>query len=155
MKIALRYLIIMYSNVDWVVFLSILQIQFNNSFNVVIDLLFNEVVYEFKIKKFILTLISIDFIERDESKFIVNRRMKYRQKTVVVIAFANAKAKIYYDARHQSFMFNAENRVYFRLHHEYILFEHFNRKMFNQRYESFLIKRRVDRLIYEFDLSTI
>ena len=145
----------MYSDVDWVLFLSTLQTQFNNSINTVIDFLFNEVVYEFKIKKFISTFASVDFIEIDELKFIVNRRMKYRQKTVVVTAFVNVKTKVYYNARHQSFMFNVENRVYLRLHHEYTLFEHFNRKMFNQRCESFLIKRRVDRLIYEFNLSAI
>ena len=156
-KIALRYLIIIYSDIDWVLFLSTLQAQFNNSINVVIDLSFNEVVYEFKIRKFISVFVSfsISFAERDEFEFIVNRRMKYKQKTVVVIVFVNAKIKVYYDARHQSFMFNFENRVYLRLHHEYILFDHFNRKMFNQRCDSFFVKRRVDRLAYEFELLFI
>ena len=79
--------------------------------------------------------------------------MKYKQKAVVTIAFVNAKAKVYYDVRHQLFMFNVEDRVYFRLHHEYTLSDHFNKKMFNQRYDSFMIKRRVNRLVYEFDLS--
>ena len=131
MKIVLRYLIIMYSNIDWILFLSILQIQFNNSFNVVIDLSFNEVVYEFKIRKFISTFASVGSIEIDESKFIVNQRIKYKQKTIDVTAFVNVKTKIYYDARHQLPMFNVENRVYLRLHHEYILSNHFNEKMFN------------------------
>ena len=81
--------------------------------------------------------------------------MKYKQKTVVVIVFINAKVKMYYNARHQFFMFNVKNRVYLRLYHEYILFDHFNKKMFNQRYDLFLIKRRVDRLTYKFDLSII
>ena len=81
--------------------------------------------------------------------------MKYKQKAVAAIAFVNAKTKMYYDARHQSFMFNVENRVYFRLHHEYILSDHFNKKMFNQRCDSFMIKRRVNKLAYELDLSII
>ena len=109
----------------------ILQTQLNNFFNVVIDLLFNKVVYEFKIRKFISTFVNVNFNEIDESKFIVNRRIKYKQKTIVVIAFVNVKTKVYYNTRHQSLIFNFENRVYFRLHHEYILFEHFNKKMFN------------------------
>ena len=81
--------------------------------------------------------------------------MKYKQKTIVVIVFVNAKAKMYYNVRHQFFMFNFENRVYLRLYYEYILFDHFNRKMFNQRRDSFFVKRRVDKLIYKFELSFI
>ena len=48
-KITLRFIIINYSNIDFILMLSTLQIMMNNAFNVVIDLSFNEIIYEFKI----------------------------------------------------------------------------------------------------------
>ena len=50
-EIAIRFFIINYFDVNFVLILSILQIQLNNSFNVVIDLLINEINYNFKIRE--------------------------------------------------------------------------------------------------------
>ena len=150
MKIAFRFFIIMFSNVKWFIFLSTLQAQLNNSFNIVTELASNEIVYEFKTKKLI---IAVDVKVDNISDNILNRRLKYQRETADVIVFAQVKTKIYYDVKHQFILFHFENKVYFRLHHEYQLSDRFNRKMFNQRCESFTVKRRVDRLAYELKLS--
>ena len=150
MKIALRFLIINYSNIDHVKTLLFLQIMLNNSINVIIDLSFNEIIYDFKIRD--------AFIEIVNSEISVNLnfaalRLKYKKKVVDVIAFVNAKVKIYYDARHTFLLLNVENYVYLRLYHEYHLPNRSNKKLFQQRCESFLMKKRVKRLAYELDLS--
>ena len=49
MKIAIRFLVI--ANIDIVFTLSFFQTQLNNSSNVSIDLFFNDIVYEFKVRK--------------------------------------------------------------------------------------------------------
>ena len=72
-EIIFRYFIIIYSNENWFVFLSILQTQLNNSFNVVIDLFFNEIIYDFKIRN---ALIVVDASQM--SKDIFSQRLKYQ-----------------------------------------------------------------------------
>jgi len=79
-----------------------LQAQLNNSLNVAIEMAPNEVIYNFKIKKALLLLHDSKLVRDD----IVNKRLKYRAKAIDVTTFANAKTKIYYDARHTSLMLN-------------------------------------------------
>ena len=43
--------------------------------------------------------------------------------------------------------------IYLRLHKSYFLFSKFDKKIFNQYVESFFVKRRVNRLVYELNLS--
>ena len=88
------------------------------------------------------------------SKDIFNQRLKYQQKTADVTIFVNVKIKIYYDVKHQFIFFRFDDRVYLRLHQNYKFFDNHNRKMFNQRCEFFIVKRRVERLAYELNLST-
>ena len=149
MKIVLRYLIITYSNVKNIIFLSSLQIQLNNVVNAFTKLSLNEIIYDFRIKKFIFV---VKF--QNMSKNIFQQRLKYQRETVDVIFFVNAKIKMYYDVRHQSIFFRFDDRVYFRLHQKYQLSNRSNKKMFNQRFEFFIVKRRVDRLTYKLKLST-
>ena len=104
-------------------------------------------IYEFKTRKIVFNLTENVFV----SDF-VDRRDEYKKKIVDVDDFVNTKTKVYYDARHQSLMFKSKNKAYFRLHQKYTLSNHFNRKMFNQRCDFFLVKRRIERLVYEFDL---
>ena len=148
-EIVFRYLITIYSNVNWFVFLSVLQTQLNNFLNVAIGLSLNEVIYDFKVRD---ALIVIDASQ--VSKNIFSQRLKYQQKIADATAFVNAKIKIYYDVRHQSILFRSDDRVYLRLHQVYKFSDSHNRKMFNQRCEFFIIKRRTERLVYELDLST-
>ena len=56
MKIVLRYLIITYSNVKYIIFLSSLQIELNNVVNAFIKLSLNEVIYDFRVKKLIFVV---------------------------------------------------------------------------------------------------
>ena len=91
-EIIIRFLIINYSNINFVLTLSIFQAQINNFANVVIDLSINEINYEFKIRE---TLSSLTI----EKKIIdlLAQRFKYRREIVDVIIFVNIKTKIYYN----------------------------------------------------------
>ena len=80
------------------------------------------------------------------------RRLKYQQKTVDVIVFVNVKAKIYYNAKHQSILFKSNNKMYLKLNYDYKLSDCNNRKLNNQRCDFFIVKRRVDRLMYKLNL---
>ena len=91
--------------------MSALQAQLNNFFNVVIDLFFNEIIYDFKIKD---ALIVVDASQM--SKDIFSQRLKYQQKIADVTTFVNVKIKIYYDVKHQFIFFRSDDRVYLRLH---------------------------------------
>ena len=90
----------------------ILQTQLNNFFNVVIELLFNKIIYNFKIKNALIVVVDASQM----SKNIFNQRLKYQQKIVDVIVFVNVKIKIYYDVKHQFIFFNFNDRVYLRLY---------------------------------------
>ena len=147
-KIIIWFIIINYSNINFVLILFSLQVTLNNSINVIINLSLNEINYDFKIRKTLTTLFVDQVVD------LSTQRLKYRQKIIDVIVFANVKIKIYYDARHTFLLLKAEDYVYLRLHHDYWLLNKFERKISQQRCESFLIKRRVKRLVYELKLSS-
>ena len=145
-KIAIRFFIINYSNVNFVLTLFSLQTQLNNSINTIIDLAFNEINYNFKIREAFFNL------TKQKTTNLSTQRLKYWQKATNVLIFANVKAKIYYDARHIFLLFKLDDYIYLRLHHEYQLSKRFNKKISQQRCDSFLIKRRIDWLVYELKL---
>ena len=122
----------------------------NNFANIIINLLANEINYEFKKRETLSSLII-------EKKIVdlLAQRLKYRREIVNVTIFVNIKTKIYYDAQHVFLILKIQNYVYLRLHHVYQLFDRFNKKINQQRCDFFLVKRRVDRLIYELDFSFI
>ena len=74
----------------------ILQTQLNNFFNIVIELLLNEIIYNFKIKNALIVVVNTSQMLKN----IFNQRLKYQQKIVNVIVFVNVKVKIYYDVKH-------------------------------------------------------
>ena len=80
-------------------------------------------------------------------------KFRYRQEATSVCSYASLKFKIRYDSLHVPLLLKSKNKVFLRLHRDYSLFEKHNKKLFNQRCDSFLVKRRVDRLVYELDLS--
>ena len=129
--------------------MSFLQTQLNNFFNTTIDLLLNEVIYNFKTRE-MLAIVANEIIQM--LKNIFNQRLKYQREAVDVTIFVNVKIKVYYNAKHQAIFFRFNKKIYFWLHHNYKLLDRFNRKMFNQRCEFFTIKRRVKRLVYELNL---
>ena len=149
-EIAIRFF---YSNdfdVNIVSALLTIQSQFNNSFNVFTDFAFNEIIYDFKVRDTISTLNQENL--RDES--FADKRKKYQAKTSDAIAFVNVKMKMYYDFRHTSLLLKSEKKVYLKFNKSYKLSKH-HKKLFQQKCESFLIKRKVERLIYEFELFFI
>ena len=90
-----------------------MQTQLNNSINVIIDLLLNEIIYNFKIRKVLITLFVEQIVD------LLTQQLKYQQKIVDVIAFVNVKVKIYYNARHTPLLLKVEDYVYFRLYYNY------------------------------------
>ena len=84
---------------------------------------------------------------------ITQRRLKYRAKTVDATAFANTKARVYYNAKHTSLLLNSDNKIYLRLNYDYQLSRNSNRKLLSQRCDLFLVKRKVERLTYELKIS--
>ncbi len=131
--------------------MSILQSQLNNNSNVAIDLTSNKIVYKFKIKETLLLLYK-DYSIID----VFKKRLEFHAKTINVIVFAKIKAKIYYNARHQLLLFNFEDKIYLRLNHNYYLLEKLSKKILSQQCDSFfLIKKRIDRLVYFLKLSSM
>ena len=49
-------------------------------------------------------------------------------------------------------MLKINDMIYLRLYKNYSLFSKFDKKLFNQYVDSFLVKQRVNRLIYELNL---
>ena len=147
-EIAVRFLTASELNISAV--LSSIQAQFNNSSNATTDLTLNQIVYEFKIRE------AISFINDQtfEEFFIESTRLKYRTKVAEAISYANAQMKIRYDSRHVSLLFKSEDKAYLKLHKNYKISSQENRKLFNQRCELFLVKRRIEKLSYELDLSS-
>ena len=146
-EIALRYLITTYPDVEHITFLPSLQAQLNNAANASTGLSPNEVIYGFRVKELTSAVGSQDIPED-----IPQQRLEYQREAADATAFANAKAKVYYDARHQPIFFRPGDRVYLRLHQGYQLPGRPNKKMSNQRCGPFTVKRRAGRLAYELEL---
>lgn len=158
-EIILRFIIIENSNFDVVKTLSTLQFSLNNVNTTSTEYSSNELMYDFKIRG-VLTTLSFnarDMIATSDMKSNVvkktEKRFIYVKKVANVIAFVNAKAKTYYDKKHQSLLLQSNEKAYIKLHHEYKLLDVLNKKLNNQRADSFLMKRRIRRLTYELNLS--
>ena len=65
-----------------------------------------------------------------------------------------AQMKIRYNSRHVSLLLKSENKAYLKFHKNYKILSQKNCKLFNQRCEPFLMKRRIEKLSYELDLSS-
>ena len=163
-EIALRYLMFENSNVNWVAALLALQFAFNNAINSSIEKISNEICYEFKIQEVIFTIAesfmftksrfeNLNIKTKKQLKHIETIKVRYCQEATNVCSYASLKLKIRYDSLHVSFLLKLKDKVFLRLHRDYSLFEKHNKKFFNQRCDSFLVKRRIDRLVYELDLS--
>ena len=141
--------------------LSILQFNLNNNVHVVIEKFFNQIVIDFQFRK-IMIVVIMSFALRQSSNTITivakskfeKNRFVFQKKIDDVIAFVVAKSKILYDKKHQFLKLNFDDKTYFRFYHEYSLSSQINVKLFNQRIESFLVKRRIDKLAYELNLSS-
>ena len=150
-KITIRYFIIEHSDIDYVLALSSIQAQLNNSLNTVIDLVSNEMIYDFKIRDALFNITKINIVNAQD---LSTQRLKYQQETTDATVFATTKAKIYYDVRHTSILLKKDEYVYLRLNKEYKLSKRFNSKLSQQRCELFQILQRVERLAYKLNLSS-
>ena len=150
-KIAIRFLYANDSDVDVIVALSSIQSRLNNSLNASTELCFNEIIYEFKIRNCLSSLNNTSDTDIS-SKALSEMRLLYRKKIADAISFANASMKIYYDVKHVSLLLKSENKTYLRLHKKYSLSNNHSKKLSTQRCDSFIIKRRVERLVYELKL---
>ena len=141
--------------------LSALQFSLNNSVHVVIEKFLNQVVIDFQFREIMIAVImssalrqSSNTVTTDAKSEFEKNRFVFQKKIDDVTAFVVAKSKILYDKRHQFLKLNLGDKAYFRFHHEYFLSSQINVKLFNQRIESFLVKRRIDKLAYELNLSS-
>ena len=150
-EIAIKYFVIKFSNIDYTLTLFAIQIQLNNTFNIATNLSFNEIIYEFKIKNAISSLIEINTANVQN---LSTQRMKYQRKIVDVTNFAIVKIKIYYDSRHTSIRFKQNEKTYLQLNKNYKLSDKSNSKLSQQRCESFRIFERIERLAYKLKLSS-
>ena len=150
-KITIRHFIIEHFNIDYVLAFSFIQAQLNNSFNKVIDLISNEMIYDFKIKNALFNITKVNIVNAQDLSI---QRLKYQRITIDAIVFATTKIKIYYDVKHTSILFNEDDYVYLRLNKNYKLSKRFNSKLSQQRCDFFKILRRVERLTYKLNLSS-
>ena len=148
-KITIRYFIIEHSNIDYVLALSFIQAQLNNSLNTATDLVSNEMIYDFKIRNALFSITKINTVNAQD---LSTQRLKYQQETIDAIVFAATKIKIYYDVKHTSILLNEDDYVYLRLNKDYKLSRRLNSKLSQQRCDLFKILRRVDRLTYQLNL---
>ncbi len=144
-EIALRYLLTSNSNLSWHEALSSLQHDLMN-FIIFTSFTSNQTLYEVNIKLSLMIL-------NDHTKNSTLARELIRKKIADVIDFANARSKIIYDDKHKSFAFNSKNKIYLRLHREYSLSEKNNHKLSNQRSNLYVIKRKIENVVYELILS--
>ena len=145
-EITIRFIITNYPNINFILALPSLQAQLNNAANVATDLSPNEIIYNFRIREALTTLSAAQAAD------LPTQRLEYRQKAADATAFANAKAKIYYNARHTPLLLKTRDYAYLRLHHGYRLPSKPDQKLSQQRCEPFLIKRRISRLAYKLKL---
>ncbi len=144
-----------------------IQASLNNASNVFIELSSNELIYEFKVRDILVVLfISEKFMKSSSENFentqkqfkileLLNEtRLRNRQETIDATSFANVKIKILHDKRHKSLFLKSKKKTFLSLHKEYNLSKIINKKLFQQRCDSFIIKRRVNRLAYELNLSS-
>lgn len=148
-EIAIRFLVTEYPDINWVLALPSLQAQLNNAPNVATGLSPNEIIYGFKVRDTLSALAPRN--ERHDFDMAA-QRLEYRQEAADATAFANAKAKIYYDARHQPLLLRQGDSAYIILHHGYQLPGRPNRKVSPQRCGPFKVVRRVGRLAYKLEI---
>lgn len=130
--------------------MSFLQTQLNNNLNIATRSLSTKIIYDFKIKKALLLLYDC-FVELIINN-LSNCCLEYYVKASEVIAFANAKNKIYYNVCYISLIIRSSKKAYLKLNYKYQLFDKLNKKLFLQQCDLFLIKRRIGQLAYELKL---
>jgi hypothetical protein len=157
-EIAIRFSLMKNQISDFTKLLFFIQTFMNNVSNVSIELFSNEILYEFKVTKFLNLLNDTNAINAkdDESlTFLKKERIILRNEAENAIAFANAAMKIRLDFIRKSLNLNVKNFVYLKLHKEFTQLDLTNRKFSKQRLESVKILKKIEKLVYKLDISTI
>ena len=129
-----------------------MQLNFNNEINAIIEKSSNELTFNFQLKKIITIVVRKTFITLFAANYFVNNKFMYKQKTANAIFFVTIKFKILYNNKYQLLRFRFNEKTYFRLHQNFFFFFKSNYKLFNQKTNFFVIKRKIKKLTYEFEL---
>jgi hypothetical protein len=142
---------------DFVKLISSIQIILNNFANASIEISSNEMLYKFKVTKFLNVLTNSIILEKTNDKnsltFLEKKRVIIRKKVEKAIIFANVAMKIRHDLTKKSLKMNVKNVVYLKLHKKYIQSDLFNRKFSKQRLEGVKIIEKIDKLAYKLEIS--
>ncbi len=143
-----------------------IQASLNDSSNIFIELFSNELIYEFKVRNTFFVLFTFENFMKSSSENFENTqkqfkilellnetRLRNRQEAVDAAFFANVKIKILHDKKHKLLFLKSKEKTFLRFHKDYNLSELINKKLSQQKCDFFIIKLRVDRLVYELDLS--
>jgi hypothetical protein len=129
------------NEVNFIKIVSFIQFILNNSTNAFIEVIFNELLYEFKIAK------SLNLLERfDDENFttsIEHERDVLKKQAKKTIIFVNANMKIKYDSTRTSLDLNVEDSIFFKLHKDYNQSDLTNRKFSKQRLESIKMLEKI------------
>ena len=130
--------------------LSRIQRDFNNFISN--EFSSNEIAYDFtsiqimNLRKSFAASVDISF---------KNRRLITRQKVSDAIAFDQMNVKFHYDRKHESLFMKIDEQALIRLHKSYNISFFINRKYDQQYVRFFIITKKIERLIYRFDISDI
>ena len=139
---------------DWDLFLLSLQAQLNSAKYAVTEAALNELVYDVNLRSAFDTL-NESHEETVSDLIIAEMQKMLQQKAAEATLFANVKAKIHYDFNHQAIEFKENDQVFLWLYKGYSLSGKSSRKISNQWCGLFRIIKRVGRLAYELELSSI
>ena len=145
-EIALRYLITGKPGVNWLDALPAMQSAFNNQKSASTGRSPNEILYGFNIRGTLGLLGPLPHLDHE-----VARQMHQRDARDSV-AFANARAKAYFDGRHRLVRFVEGDQVLLRLHKGYQLPGEHNPKLSRRYAGPFTVKRMISQGAYELDL---
>jgi hypothetical protein len=150
-EIIIQFALMKKHTTNFVKLISFIQRSLNNSFNAFIDLFFNELFYEFKVRE---SLNLLTHENENSTTSLKEKRNILRKKVEEAIVFANAIMKIRYDSIKTSLDLKVKNVLYLRLYKEYIQSELFNRKFFKQRLRLVKILEKIKKLIYKLKIFT-
>ena len=128
-----------------------IQIIVNNSFNFITDLASNEICYKFKVKDSTSLLFAEDLFAEIFNKL----RLVLKKETNDVITFAFIIIKTRYDLKHLLLYFKTEDKAFLKLYYKYFILGFTNRKLSQQRVKPFKILKKIEHLVYHFQLSSI
>lgn len=114
-EIALRFQISQNNELNWVTSLSALQAGINNAQHAITDFSPNEIVYGFKVRE------AVSLLGAESRQDHEVARQLYQREAGEAIAFANVKAKAYYDSKHKPLFLQPGEQALLRLHKGYNL----------------------------------